>query len=76
LKLLADAVRLALSTRPVKLGEREVTITVSVGASEIAEGDTLEAAVDLADAALYRAKSEGRDRAVAFDPAWGLKQSA
>lgn len=76
LKPLADAVRLALSTRPVNLGEREVTITVSVGASEIAEGDTLEAAVDLADAALYRAKSEGRDRAVAFDPAWGMKQSA
>lgn len=73
---LADAVRLALSSRPVTLGEREVTITVSVGASEVAEGDTLEAAVDLADAALYRAKSEGRDRAVAFDPAWGLKQSA
>lgn len=76
LKPLADAVRLALSTRPVNLGEREVTITVSVGASEIAEGDTLEAAVDLADAALYRAKSEGRDRAVAFDPAWGMKQIA
>jgi diguanylate cyclase (GGDEF)-like protein len=76
LRLLADAVRLALSSRPVTLGEREVTITVSVGASEIAEDDTLEAAVDLADAALYRAKSEGRDRAVAFDPAWGMKQSA
>jgi diguanylate cyclase (GGDEF)-like protein len=76
LRPLADAVRLALSSRPVMLGEREVTITVSVGASEIAEGDTLEAAVDLADAALYRAKSEGRDRAVAFDPAWGMKQIA
>ncbi len=73
---LADAVRLALSSRPVTLGGREMTITVSVGASEIAEGDTLEAAVDLADAALYRAKSEGRNRAVAFDPAWGMKQIA
>lgn len=73
---LADAVRQALTSRPVQLGEREVTITVSIGASEIAEGDTLEAAVDLADAALYRAKSEGRNRAVAFDPAWGMKQTA
>jgi len=76
LKPIADAVRLALSSRPVTLGEREVTITVSIGASEIAEGDTLEAAVDLADAALYRAKAEGRNRVVAFDPAWGMKQSA
>ena len=76
LQPIADAVRLALSTRPVTLGEREVSITVSIGASEIAGDDTLEAAVDLADAALYRAKAEGRDRAIAFDPAWGMKQSA
>ena len=76
LRPIAEAVKLALAARPVTLGEREVTITVSIGASEIAEGDTLEAAVDLADAALYRAKAEGRDRAVAFDPAWGVRQSA
>lgn len=73
---LADAVRQALTSLPVTLGEREVTITVSIGASEIAAGDTLEAAVDLVDAALYRAKSAGRNRAVAFDPAWGMKQTA
>jgi diguanylate cyclase (GGDEF)-like protein len=73
---LADAVRQALSARPVRLGDKEITITVSIGASEIAEGDTLEAAVDLADAALYRAKAEGRDRVVALDPAWSLRQSA
>ena len=76
LRPLAEAVRLALSSKPVTLGDRTVSITVSIGASEIAEGDTLEAAVDMADAALYRAKAEGRDRAVAFDPAWGMKQSA
>ena len=73
---IAEAVKTALSAWPIKLAEREVTITVSIGASEIAEGDTLEAAVDLADAALYRAKAEGRDRAVAFDPAWAMRQSA
>jgi len=76
LRPLAEAVRLALSSQPVTLGESSVSITVSIGASEIAEDDTLAAAVDLADAALYRAKAEGRDRAMAFDPAWGMKQSA
>jgi diguanylate cyclase (GGDEF)-like protein len=69
-------VRLALTSRPVTLGDKDISITVSIGASEIAEGDTLETVVDLADAALYRAKAEGRNRVVAFDPAWGMKQSA
>jgi len=76
LQPIADAVRLALSSRPVRLGDKDISITVSIGASEIAEADTLEAAVDLADAALYRAKAEGRNRVVALDPAWGMKQSA
>lgn len=76
LKPIAEAVRQALSERPVVLNGREVTVTVSIGASEVTAGDTLEAAVDLADAALYRAKAEGRDRAIAFDRIWGMKQIA
>jgi len=39
-------------------------VTISLGVSEGAPGDDVEALLRRADAALYRAKSDGRDRAV------------
>ncbi len=45
-------------------------ITVSVGVSELpAHGTTPQELIEGADAALYRAKKEGRDRVVVADPA-------
>lgn len=42
-------------------------VTVSAGAAEYVPGETLEAWVQRADQALYRAKAEGRDRVLASE---------
>ena len=64
----AEAIRVALSSRPIDIGgDRQIAITVSIGASELDAGESLDVAVELADAALYRAKADGRNRVVAFD---------
>ena len=42
-------------------------VTVSIGVAEYGVGESLEAWVQRADQALYRAKAEGRDRVVAAD---------
>jgi diguanylate cyclase (GGDEF)-like protein len=69
LKGIADVVHRAVSGEPVALAPaRSVSITVSVGAYLVDAGTALEAAADLADTALYRAKAEGRNRVVVFDP--------
>ncbi len=64
----AEAIRAALSSRPIDIGgDRQIAITVSIGASQLDAGESLDVAVELADAALYRAKADGRNRVVAFD---------
>jgi PleD family two-component response regulator len=43
-------------------------VTVSIGACVAEPGETVEQVADMADAALYAAKDEGRDRVVLYDP--------
>jgi diguanylate cyclase (GGDEF)-like protein len=51
----------------VPIGERQVALTVSVGtALRDARTPSVEALVECADVALYRAKAEGRNRAVTY----------
>jgi diguanylate cyclase len=59
-KRLVEAVR---SLRVAHAG-REIRLTVSVGVAECIPGEPQESWVARADGALYRAKSEGRDRSV------------
>lgn len=62
---LVVARRLCEATRALRFPEidPELRVTVSIGiAHASAEGDTRDALVDRADAALYRAKQQGRDR--------------
>jgi diguanylate cyclase (GGDEF)-like protein len=45
------------------VGEDEVTVTVSIGAAEFpTDGEVADAVLSNADAALYEAKRQGRDR--------------
>ncbi len=64
---LANRIREAVAAQPIVYREHEIAVTVSVGiarfASELGPSETLEAA----DAALYRAKAEGRNRVVLTD---------
>ncbi len=66
-ELVAERIAQAIA-RPVALMEGEVFVTASIGiALSGAAGDTTETLLRNADAAMYRAKDNGRDRAELFD---------
>jgi diguanylate cyclase (GGDEF)-like protein len=68
LKLIADAVHRGLCN-PVPLRNgTSVPVTVSIGACLVETEETLEQVADMADAALYMAKENGRNRVVVYDP--------
>jgi diguanylate cyclase (GGDEF)-like protein len=69
LKSIAEVVKKAVAGGPIALPDgREATISVSIGACLVEAGDSIDATVDMADAALYSAKAQGRDRVVVYDP--------
>ena len=59
-----DEVRRAVAAGPVRTAAGEVPLTVSVGVVEAVPGSSVTTLLAAADAALYRAKAEGRDRVV------------
>mgnify|MGYP002621022699 FL=1 len=64
---LAERLRQVIARDPVPWGDRAVSITVSIGVSALrADTASHEKLVSEADAALYRAKAEGRNRIAAF----------
>ncbi len=67
----AERLRQAVSGRPCVAGDLAITVTVSIGIAHYGrDGRSVTALVAAADAALYRAKTEGRNRAAfASDPA-------
>lgn len=63
----ANILRGALATKQIKKRSTNETlgvITVSIGAAEYCPGEDLESFIGRADAGLYRAKDEGRNRVV------------
>ncbi|GGB38811.1 hypothetical protein GCM10011502_10100 [Oceanisphaera marina] len=49
---------------PFRFKEEPVTITISLGATLLKQGDSIQSALERADQALYRAKHAGRDQIV------------
>lgn len=61
----AERIRERLAKRFVAVGKQSVTVTLSTGVAEFpADGDSPEALIASADAALYQAKGGGRDQVV------------
>ncbi len=58
---------LAMVGEPVFLGDQPVATSVSIGIGFSQAGTTLESLLREADAALYKAKTEGRNRCAVFD---------
>ena len=69
LRPIAEVIRKAVAGPVLTLPDgREVKMTLSIGACLVEATDSIDTAVDMADAALYAAKSQGRDRVVVYDP--------
>ena len=64
-KNLAERIRLTVSKIPIQLDEsNKLSITVSIGVTEVKSSAALDNAIDCADHALYEAKESGRNRVV------------
>ena len=61
-QLVAERARAAVARLRIKTPTGDIQVTISGGIAERTFGDTSESAIARADAALYRAKGEGRDR--------------
>ena len=64
-RALAQRIIESVRAHPVDVGEASVSYTVSIGASCLSSETSFSSLLGKADAALYRAKKEGRDRLVA-----------
>lgn len=67
--ILAERIRSAVAAEPFACGNVQYQITISLGVAEYGDRvTTLESLIGLADAALYQAKHEGRNRVVGAEP--------
>jgi diguanylate cyclase (GGDEF)-like protein len=74
--LVAERIRSLLSTLSVGTeSQAHGPLTASIGIAELQvhRAESLDELLKLADTALYRAKSGGRDAVVVYDPAWGTE---
>lgn len=65
-RVLGDRIRTELAT-PFRIGDRELRISVSIGVAIGGDGENAEELLERADAAMYVAKANGRDRLAVYD---------
>jgi len=58
----AERLRATIRDTPLRIGARAVRVTASFGVASLTDPRRIEMAIRAADAALYRAKEQGRDR--------------
>jgi len=63
LAVLAEKIRVLVAKSFVTLAAAEVGVTVSIGATALVPGDTVDAAIARADRLMYKSKAAGRNRA-------------
>ncbi|MEM8638366.1 MAG: ammonium transporter [Cyanobacteria bacterium P01_G01_bin.54] len=61
-QVVAECLRQAIEGLSLEEGIRKFTLTISVGATELREGDTVNKLIKRADKALYQAKKAGRNQ--------------
>jgi diguanylate cyclase len=61
-RLVAERQRGAVARSPCPFAGGTIPLTVSIGGALFADDEALDGAIARADAALYRAKREGRDQ--------------
>lgn len=59
---MAERIRATVANAPIRFGQHSITVTCSLGYAIGAAGDPVDGLVERADRALYRAKSNGRNR--------------
>lgn len=65
---IGERIRRQVEDYGAEYGGRQLDVTLTIGAAAYRNGETLEACVARADAALYRGKRAGRNRVEAQDP--------
>ncbi len=65
-ELVAERIRRDFKKDPIKVDNREVLTTVSIGVAELDREDDIEDLIKKADTALYRAKKTGKDKVIRF----------
>jgi len=67
-KLLAERIRKSIEQHTLAYGMELVKLTASLGVSSLRVGDTVDTFVKRADAAMYKAKNNGRNQVIADKP--------